>query len=187
MKIVGVVVLVLVVYFIWRFVVRDDALVLVTQDTGTGVSGMVKRAIPDKALVIEITNNGKERRITQISMPKSVASQAGFSEPAGFKIEALPLTEHEKKDKETVAFVERYNKENLRWVGDFKLPAESTTEFSIPAISVAEASGSIDFQYESKAGLGGSISFFRVNLSEQEKRSASDSSVQNTVQPSPQS
>jgi len=187
MKIIGILVLVLVAYFVWRFVVRGDGLVLITQDSGTHVSGTVKRVVPAKELVIEIINNGKERRVTQISMPKSVASQAGFSEPVDFKVEELPLTEDEKKDKETVAFVEQYNKENLRWVGDFTLPAESTTEFSIPASRISKASGSIDFQYESKAGPGGSISFFRVNLSELEEHDARDSGAQGAVHPSPQS
>jgi hypothetical protein len=138
-------------------------------------------------LFLEITNNGKERRITEISMPRSVESQLGFSEPSGFKVEALPLTEAEKKDKEMVDFVAQYNRENLRWVGHFTLPAKSKTEFAIPASSASPLSGTIYFQYESKGGLGGSISHFRVNLAEQENANRINSDAQKAGKLSPQS
>lgn len=187
MKILSVVVLVVFAYFVWRFVVRGDGLVLITHDTGKGVTGQVKSVIPGKELLIEITNNGKEQRITQVSMPRSVASKLGLGAPAAFRAEELPLTEREKKDKEMVTFVKQYNMENLRWVGDFVVPAESRIEFAIPASTVSPLAGSIDFQYEAKAGFGGSISQFRVNLAEQGQNGAIDSEAQRTASPSPQS
>lgn len=187
MKIISVIVLVIVAYFVWRFVVRGDGLVLVTQDTGKSVSGLLKSVIPGKGLLIEIANNGKERRITQISVPRSVASQLGLAEPSEFRIEELPLTEGEKKNNEMVAFVNQYNKETLRWVGELTLPAESKTEFSIPASTVSPLAGSIDFQYEAKVGLGGSISQFRVDLAEQRQDEAINTDVQRQIRPSPRS
>ncbi len=187
MKIISVVVLVIVAYFVWRFVVRGDGLVLITHDTGKGVTGVLKNVVPAKELLIEITNNGKERRITQISMPRSVASQLGLTEPSGFRVEELPLTEGEKKDKEMVAFVKQYNKDNLRWVGEFTLPAESKAELAIPAPAISPLAGSIDFQYEGKVGLGGSISHFRVNLAGQGRDEAINTDTQGAASPSPQS
>lgn len=186
MKIIGVVVLVIVAYFVWRFVVRGDGLVLVTRDTGKGVNGHLNKVTPGKELLIEITNNGKERRITQISMPRSVALQLGLAAPAGFSAEELPLTEAERKDKEMVAFVKQYNMATLRWVGDLVLPSQSKIEFAIPALAASPLAGSIDFQYEAKAGLGGSISQFRVNLAAQGQNERFDTEAQGTARPSPQ-
>ena len=119
-------------------------------------------------------------------MPRSVALQLGLAAPAGFSAEELPLTEAERKDKAMVAFVKQYNMENLRWVGDVVLPAESKIDFSIPALATSPLAGSIDFQYEAKAGLGGSISQFRVNLAEQGQNKTIDTEAQGTARPSPQ-
>lgn len=187
MKTIGIAGLLIVAYIVWRFVVRGDGLVILTHDTGIGVTGHLDSVVPGEQLLIEITNNGKERHITEISMPRSVASQLGFSEPSDFKVEALPLTEAEKKDKEMVDFVAQYNRENLRWVGYFTLRAESKTKFAIPASSASPLFGTIDFQYESKAGLGGSISHFRINLAEEENSNTNNSGVQKARMLSPQS
>lgn len=168
MKIIGVIVLLLVAYFVWRFVVAGDPLVLVTQDSGDRVTAVVKRVIPAEALVIAISNNNKENRITQISMLRSVAQKLGVSEPSGFKTEELPLTEDDRKNTETVDFVKQYNIENLRWVGSLELAPNAATELVIPATAVPPISGIIDFQYEARVGFGGSISFFRLNLAEQQ-------------------
>lgn len=175
MKIIGLIVLVIITYFAWRFVIHGDALVLVTPETGNWVNAVVKQIDPGKELVIEVTNNNKENRITQISMLRKLASELGVSAPTGFKVEVLPLTEEDKKNKETVEFVKKYNNENLRWVGSFKLAPNSKTELSIPATLASLSGGSIDFQYESKVGFGGSISFFSVSLASQEPNKANSS------------
>jgi hypothetical protein len=173
MKVLGLIVLVIIAYLSWRFVIRGDALGLVEPNTGDRVSAVVKQINPGKELVIEVTNNNKEHRITEISMLRSLASQLDVSEPTGFKVEALPLTEEDKKNKEMVEFVKEYNKENLRWVGSYKLAPISKTELAIPAtVTSLPPSGNIDFQYEGKVGFGGSISFFRVSLDSQEPNKA---------------
>lgn len=164
MKFIGIIVLLVIAYLAWRFVVQGDALVLLTPDTGDRVSATVAQIEPGKELVIKVLNDNKENQITQISMLRSLASQLGVSEPPGFKVEALPLTKEDKKNKETVEFVKEYNKDNLRWVGSYKLAPNSATELAIPATFSSLPSGNIDFQYESKVGFGGSISFFRVSL-----------------------
>lgn len=168
MKIIGVVALLLLAYFVWRFVVAGDPLVLVTPDTGDRVTAVVKRVVPGKALVIEIRNKNKDNRITQISMLRSVAQSLGVSEPSGFKVEGLPLTEDDRKSEETVDFVKQYNIEHLRWVGNLELVPNARTELAIPVTAMPPLNGIIDFQYEAKVGFGGSISFFRLDLAEQE-------------------
>jgi len=54
MRIVGLVVLALIAYFVWRFVVRGDALVVITRDSGKKVTGAVTRVVPGKELVVEV-------------------------------------------------------------------------------------------------------------------------------------
>lgn len=184
MKVLGLIVLVIVTYLAWRFVIQGDALVLFTPDDGNRVSAAVKRLEPGKELLIEITNNNKENRITEISMLRSLASRLGVSEPQGFKVEALPLTEGDKNNKETAEFVKEYNNNNLRWIGSFNLAPNSRTELAIPVTLMSLPSGSIDFQYEGKVGFGGSISFFQVSLSAQEPNDSVDRDAQQTARPS---
>ncbi len=172
MKIVGIAVLILVAYFVWRFVIRGDALVLVTPDAGGRVTAVVKRVVPDKEIVIEISNNSKANRITEISLSRAFAAQLGLSEPSGFRAETLPLSEGERKNREMAEYVEKYNKEEIRWVGNLALAPNAKTELVFPAKSASALTGEIRFQYEAKVGLGGSISWFRVNLAEQASNKA---------------
>jgi len=164
MKVVALVFLVLVGYFAWRFVFQGDGLVLLMPDSGQRVVAVVKRVVPDKELVIEINNNSKENRITEISMPRLLVSGIGLSVPPDFAEEALPLSGEDRKDRELVEYVEKYNMDNIRWVGNRELAPNAVTEFTFPVTSATRLAGYIDFQYEARVGFGGSISSFRVNL-----------------------
>lgn len=164
MKIVGIILLALTAYFVWRFMVRGDALIMVTPGSDKRVTATMKRIVPAKELVVEVDNNSKESRVTQISLARSLVAQLGMSPPAGFKEELLPLTEKEKKDNDSVAFVEKYNKDNIRWIGTLVVPPDAKAEVVFPITTGADVKGFIQFQYEAKWGLGGSISHFRANL-----------------------
>ncbi len=151
-------------YLLWRSMQSGDSLSLSATAPGPRVTGRLKQMLPDRGLVIEITNNDRANRITQISVARSTASELGLSEPSGFHPEPLPLTEFDKRSMEMTEFVNTYNLENLRWVGNFHLPPETSIEMTIPAARGTLLAGTIDFQYEAKVGLGGSISFFHVDL-----------------------
>lgn len=97
-------------------------------------------------------------------MPREVADALGASPPDGFVAELMPLTEKEMKDKETVEYVENYNAETLRWGGRVELTPNEVRELRIPATNTMELAGRIDFQYDARVGLGGSISFFSLSL-----------------------
>ena len=167
MKIVGVAVLLLVGYFVWRFVVVGDALVLITSDSGQKVVANVKRVIPEQEILLEINNNDKENSITAISVSRQLVSRLGMSKPSGFREEPLPLTGSDRENRETVEFVENFNKENIRWIGSFALAPNTTAELAIPVTSASGLQGYIDFQYEARVGFGGFISSFRVDLAGQ--------------------
>ena len=164
MKVVGIALLVMVAYFIWRFAIRGDALVLLGTETGKRVSASLKETKPNDSLVIEIDNNDKENFVTVISMPRDLAESMGASPPAGFKIERMPLSESEQSDEETVEYAKNYDLQTVRWSGNLQLVPDEVTELRIPVRSTADVAGRIDFQYESKVGFGGSISFFSLSL-----------------------
>ena len=164
MKIVGLILLVMVAYFAWRFVFLGDGLVVIGNDTGKRISARLTDVIPNEALVIVIDNNDRENSITEISMLRSLAENLGASPPDGFAAELLPLSDPEKNDQEAVRFVDKFNADTLRWVGQFALTPNTPSELRIPANDTSSLSGRINFQYEAKVGFGGSISFFSVTL-----------------------
>ena len=164
MRVLGILVLCFVAYLGWRFVVRGEPLVLVSPAAGKQLSASLKSAT-SKQLVVEVDNGSNESSITGVNLDRSLASRLGLSPPGGFKEEPLPLAESERQNKETVEFVESFNRDILRWVGALPLPSNAKTQLIIPATSTADLSGIISLQCESKAGLGGSISTLRVNLS----------------------
>lgn len=172
MKIIGIILLALGAYFVWRFVIHGDGLVLITPDSGKKVTAVVKRIDPGKELVVEVDNNSKESRITQIVLSRDLVAQLGMSAPAGFKEELLPLTEAEMKDQDSVAFVENYNRENIRWVGTHVVAPDTKGEIIFPITKAADVTGFILFQYEAKWGIGGSISSFRARLGAPEPNKA---------------
>jgi hypothetical protein len=164
MKIIGIILLVVIGYFIWRFTIRGDALVLLSTDSGKKVSAILNEVIPNQSLVIEIDNNDKQNFVTVISMPRELAESTGASPPEGFAVERMPLSEAERKDEETVEYVKNYNLQNVRWSGNFELTPNGLAELRIPVTSTTELAGRINFQYEAKVGFGGSISLFSVSL-----------------------
>lgn len=165
MKAIGIVLLVVIAYIVWRFVIRGDALVLLDSGGGKRVCASLTEIVPGEAIVVGIDNNEKNNFVTVISIPRDLASRLEVSPPEGFVEELLPLTEKEKKDKKSVQYAEKYNSETLRWAGRLDLEPNEITELRIPAKGTAQVSaGRIDFQYEAKVGLGGSISFFSLRL-----------------------
>lgn len=172
MEIAGVIILIILVvvaYLGWQFFLRGKPLVLVREASTKRVTGSLARIVPESELVIEVNNDAAKNTITNITVLRELASRLGLSAPQGFKEEALLLTEEEKKEKASVDFAKKFNWENLRWVGEMKLLPNEKTEIAIPAERTKGLSDYIDFQYESKSGLGGSISFFRVNLDLEEE------------------
>lgn len=166
MKIAGVALLVLVAYFLWRFMVAGDGLVLLTQDSGRRVAGSVKHVLPEREILLEIINNDRENSITEITLSRQQVNRLGLSQPAGFREEPLPLTESDRKNDELVEFVEEFNDKNVRWVGRLELEPNAVTELAVPATSASGLQGYMDIQYEARVGFGGSISSFRVHLSD---------------------
>jgi len=144
--------------------VRGDALVLVTQSAAKHAAASLKAVAENQSLVLEIENDSREGRITELKFERALATQFGLSPPDGFKEEPLPLSEGEKSDKDMVGFVASFNRETVRWVGVLPLPPGAKAQLVIPASSTSGLTGIISLQCESKVGFGGSISTLRVNL-----------------------
>jgi hypothetical protein len=157
--------LALTAYATWRFAVRGDGLVFVT-DAPMPVTFTLEAVVPAKALVIRAESRKNEHRLTVISLPRELAAQLGASAPSGFREEALPLTTEERRDSRAVAEAAAYDRETLRWTGDLVISPNEPQRIVIPATTATRIEGVISLQYETKHGLGGSVAFGRVPLSD---------------------
>lgn len=181
MKTIAIGVLLLVGFFVWRFVIMGDGLVFVGPASGQQVSAVVARVVPNQQIVLAVNNPDKEQSITDITVPRSVAAQLALSPPAGFAEEPLPLSAAEAKDKELVEFVEQFNRENVRWVGSHLLKPQAVSELVLPARKTESLSGTLQLEYARKVGFGGSISFFSVDLQAEEATSKLTNRVEPTA------
>ena len=163
MKRVVVLLLAVTAFATWRFTVRGDGLLLVT-DAPISVTFALEAVVPDKEIVIRAESGKNERRVTVISLPRELAARLGVSAPSGFREETLPLTPEERRDSSAVAEAAAYDRETLRWAGEFLIPPDEAQRIVIPATAAAHIEGAISLQYETKHALGGSIAFGRVPL-----------------------
>lgn len=150
------------VYLIWRFVVRGDALVLVRPGQPAAVTAWLNRFVPGEALAIAFRIHSGRHRITEISLARSLAQSLGLQAPSGFSVEDLPLSRKEQNDAAMRAFVADYNRDNLRWVGSFELTADSESELVFPMTVTEATAGILRFTCETRLGTGFSMSFLQV-------------------------
>ncbi len=153
-------------YFIWRFVIAEEPLVFLAKGGGKRVTAVVKEIKPGRELVIEIDNNSGKNVVREIALSRELAVQLGVEPPQGFHEEPLTLSKEEENNKEASDIIENYNRENVRLVGEFSLAPDAKTLLSVPVKITGIVNGSIMFIYSEKLLLGGSISYFSVDLSE---------------------
>ena len=103
-------------------------------------------------------------QVTEISAPRRLAETLGLGPPERFLEEPLPLTEKERRDPETVAWVAEWNRDNVRWVGSESLSPGEPLVLEFPASSPSAATGVLSISYERKLGLGGMSSAATVTL-----------------------
>jgi hypothetical protein len=112
---------------------------------------------------LRFTGQDKPYNVTEIELPRELAQALGASPPSGFTDE--PYVAGPKVGDE--AFVQKFNQETVRWVGQLALPAEQDVVLSIPAQQPRAGSGTIQFRYEHRGTLGGSIRFCLLKLESQ--------------------
>ena len=112
---------------------------------------------------LRFTGPDKAWTLTEIHLPRELAQALGASPPTGFAYE--PFVAGPKVGDE--AFVQKFNAETVRWVGRLDLPAEQDVVLSIPAQQPQAGSGTIQFRYERRGALGGSIRFCMLKLESQ--------------------
>jgi hypothetical protein len=113
--------------------------------------------------ILRFTGSDKPHTVTEIEMPKEWAQALGVSTPSGFTEQ--PLAAEKKTDDQ--AFIEKFNRETTRWVGQLAIPRDQDVVMSIPAKQPKAGSGTIRFRYESRGKFGGSIGFAQVTLENQ--------------------
>lgn len=124
------------------------------------------RSVQASAIDVDVDVRGTQDpiAITEISMERSLQGALGISPPGGFKVEALPLEDREKGDPAAIAFVEKFNRESVRFVGSLVVKPGHTGLLKFPAEHPTAANGQMRLRYEKKLGLGGSTGFVSVNL-----------------------
>jgi len=119
-----------------------------------------------KTLSIEIILSGIKRvaTINEITLSRIFADSLHALPPQGFEEKPLQLSKDEAANPDTVKFVDKFNKETVRWVGAFNLAPEKKYIINIPAASANEGPGKITFQYDEHVGMGGTIRSFDVSI-----------------------
>lgn len=112
---------------------------------------------------LRFTGEDKPYKVTEIHLPRELAQALGASPPNGFTAE--PYVAGPKVGDE--AWVQKFNSETVRWVGQLPLPAEQEVLLSIPAEQPRAGSGTIQFRYEHRGALGGSLRFCMLKLESQ--------------------
>ena len=133
--------------------------------TSKATSALTVSAVRDQSAgslrcTLRFTGRDKPHSVTEIHMPRELAQALGASPPTGFADE--PYVAGPKVGDE--AFVQKFNQGTVRWVGKLALPPDQDVLMSIPARNARAGSGTIQFRYEHRGTLGGSIRFCILKL-----------------------
>jgi hypothetical protein len=112
---------------------------------------------------LRFTGKDKPYSVTEIHLPRELAQVMGISPPNGFTDE--PYVAGPKVGDE--AWVQKFNRETVRWVGQLALPPEQDVVLTIPAQHARAGKGTIQFRYEHRGMLGGSIRSCMLTLESQ--------------------
>jgi hypothetical protein len=112
---------------------------------------------------LRFTGRDKPYSVTEIHLPRELAQALGASPPSGFTDE--PYVAGPKVGDE--AWVQKFNRDTVRWVGQLALPAEQDVVLTIPVQQSRAGSGTIQFRYEHRGVLGGSIRSCMLKLESQ--------------------
>ena len=112
---------------------------------------------------LRFTGKDKPYSVTEIHLPRELAQALGASPPTGFTDE--PYVAGPKVGDE--AWVQKFSRETVRWVGQLALPAEQDVVLAIPVEHARAGNGTIQFRYEHRGLLGGSIRSCMLTLDPQ--------------------
>jgi len=97
-------------------------------------------------LELSLSGIGDGYFVSTIDIPREIAHTAGIQAPAGFCEEPL-IEQPQQVDRSASALVNKWNSENVRFVGRFELQP-GTRVLVIPAKHPELAAGSLDLTYE---------------------------------------
>ena len=118
---------------------------------------------------LRFTGQDKPYSVTEIHLPREMVQALGASPPSGFTDE--PYVAGPKVGDES--FVQKFNQETVRWVGQLVLPVEQDVVLTIPILHASASSGTIQFRYEHRGAFGGSIRFCVLKLESQSHNNSS--------------
>lgn len=97
--------------------------------------------------------------LSEIDLPRSLAEELGLEAPVGF--EPTPLAAEKGDDPE---FVDNYNRDRLRLLGNQPLPPRAEVILDLPARYAAAGAGTLRFTYGFQRRLGGVTRFALIEL-----------------------
>jgi len=116
-------------------------------------------------IVAILSGADREYEVTEISFPRGWGESMGISSPIGYSAQPYTLADTDApEDPESESWVNETNEKSIRWVGSTKLAPDHPTSFEFPIQSTTPGKGTIDFVYETKIGISGSISFFSADI-----------------------
>jgi hypothetical protein len=131
----------------------------------TSTSSFTVLAVRDESAsslrcMLRLSGQDAPYALTEMQVSRELAQALGASPPNGFVEE--PLVAGPKVGDE--AFVQKFNAETVRWVGQIELPTEQNVVLNIPVQRPQAGRGTIRFRYERRGALGGSMRFFVLTL-----------------------
>ncbi len=120
--------------------------------------------IRESSIMIAAVLVGADRNysVTEIRVPRHWGEAIAIAPPIGFS--AQPYALDGETDPDRVAWINEANERLIRWVGGADLIPDEATKLNFSIQSAPEESAKIDFTYETKIGVSGSISSFSVEI-----------------------
>jgi len=136
--------------------------VLMVLSSGGNPKVKSEAKVSDRELVARLTLTDAKSPMFVVSLvvPRDAADRIGIAAPSGFRVESLVDA------KSDPAWIENWNKENVRYVGKLQVVPESPVEVRFPLKSWQPPPFQIRGQFEAGRTFMNSMSFFHVKVGE---------------------
>lgn len=136
--------------------VVNPVLVLIQDGPGSRIES--KLSLEADAIVCDLRlRDAKEDRfITELSLSRPVAERLKIAAPAGFRAE--PLADA----KSDPAWVENWNRENVRFTGRVRISPDMPLILTFPAAAASLESTEINGRFETGKTFGNVLGFFKA-------------------------
>ena len=155
---VGVLLLIFVAYAAWVIIFALDSTGVQPVATTEIVSGKIR-------VTITLPDVDSEHRITEVIFPREYGEQLEILAPPSFSLTPYSLEDtSDPNSAEAARWVEATNRRDIRWTGSVALLPDVPVVLEFPIRYKIAGNSTLRFQYESRVGISGQISFFNVPI-----------------------